>query len=378
MSKFNSVSEVLGHSKTKEEVLQEIRSNITVYPIFLDLKKEYQEQFVQFCMGVRGVKMTYDSFFKYVFDAEKHPERLSEMLSVIIGRRLKVKRALPLEHMRISEKGSLLILDIIVEFESGELADVEIQKVGYSFPGQRACCYASDMVMRQYEREKSSRGEKFTYKDLKKVYTIVFIENSSSDFWRQPEHYVHRGRVEFDTGIELELLQEFYFIPLDIFFAIKHNESEVVIKDDLEAWLYFLGSDRPEDILKLVNSRPRFAELYQDICKFRYHPEVAIMMFSEALRKLDENTVQYMIEEQKKELELLKKEVEEQRKVAEEERKQAEEQRKQAEEQRKKAEEQKKQAEEQKKQVEEQKKQLAEKDKKIEELEKLLVEKSGK
>lgn len=301
--KYNDISMVLGESKTREEVLQEIRSNKKVYPIFLDLKKEYQENFIQFCMGVRGVKMTYDTFFKHIFDAEKHPERLSEMLSAIIGRKLKVKRALPLEHMQISDKGSTLILDIAIEFESGELADVEIQKVGFLFPGQRASCYSSDMVMRQYEREKSLRGVEFTYKDLKKVYTIVMIEDSGEEFRKFPEHYIHCGKVKFDTDIEMEFLEEYYFIPLDIFFDFKHNKSENTIDDDLDAWLYFLGSDKPEDILNVVNSRPRFIELYRDICEFRQHPEVAIMMFSEALRRLDENTVQYMIDQQKRKLE---------------------------------------------------------------------------
>lgn len=125
--RLNNLSNVLGQEKSREEVLQEIKSNIAVYPIFLDLKRDYQEQFIEFCMGIRGVKMTYDNFFKYIFNAEVHPERLSRMLSAILGRPLKVKRALPVEHMRITEKGSLLILDIIVEFDTGELADVEIQ-----------------------------------------------------------------------------------------------------------------------------------------------------------------------------------------------------------------------------------------------------------
>lgn len=83
---LNNVSNVLGKEKSREEVLQEIKSNIAVYPIFLDLKRDYQEQFIEFCMGIRGVKMTYDNFFKYIFNAEVHPERLSRMLSAILGR----------------------------------------------------------------------------------------------------------------------------------------------------------------------------------------------------------------------------------------------------------------------------------------------------
>ena len=82
---------IFGDEKSREEVMQEIRKNPIVYSKFLDLKQVFQEQFVQFCMGVRGMKMTYDTFFKHVFNAEVHPERLSKMLSAIIGRPLVVK-----------------------------------------------------------------------------------------------------------------------------------------------------------------------------------------------------------------------------------------------------------------------------------------------
>lgn len=141
----------------------------------------------------------------------------------------------------------------------------------------------------------------------------------------------------------MEMLQEFYFFPLDIFFSIKHNNDKETIESELEAWLYFLGSDRAEDIMKLINTYPEFIELYKDICQFRCQPEVAIMMFSEALRKLDENTVKYMIEEQKKEIEenkkLIKEQAEEIREQKEEIREQAEEIKEQAEEIREQAEE---------------------------------------
>lgn len=155
--------EIFPDRKSREEVLWNIERNPIVYSRYLDLNEDFQEKFVQFCMGVRGVQMTYDPFFKYIFDAEIHPERLSDMLSHIIGRPLKVKRALPAEHRRISAKGSLLIMDLLVEFETGEIADVEIQKTGYLFPGQRASCYASDMVMRQYERVRSERKDNFSF-----------------------------------------------------------------------------------------------------------------------------------------------------------------------------------------------------------------------
>ena len=54
---------------------------------------------------------------------------------------------------------------------------------------------------------------KFSYGELKKVYTVVLIEESTSLYWKHPSEYIHRGRQTFDTGLELDLLQEFILIP---------------------------------------------------------------------------------------------------------------------------------------------------------------------
>lgn len=298
--KQNILPTALGDPKTRQEVMDEIKKSSSTYHAFMRLKPEFQDEFIEFCMGVRGMKMTYDTFFKHVFDAEVHPERLSAFLSKVIGRPLKIKRALGNAHRRISEKASLVILDLIVEFSTGELADVEIQKFGYLFPGERASCYAADMMMRQYEREKNRKGNKFNYKDLKKIYTIVIMENSSAEFKAFPDSYIHRGEWKFDTGLKMNLLQEFYFIPLDIFLETKDNKSKNTIRNELEAWLYFIGSDKPEHICKVLQRYPKFEELYRDIEYFRYHPEEAINMFSEALRIMDENTATYMIAEKER------------------------------------------------------------------------------
>lgn len=304
----STLPEVMGGARSREEVLADIRRNPVTYTKFKELDEEFQEKLMEFCMGVRGVMMTYDSFFKHIFDAEVHPERLEDFLSSVLGASVKVKRTLRNEHRQISEKGSLVLTDIIVEFETGELADVEIQKWGYLFPGERASCYSSDMLMRQYERVRSSRGEDFNYKDLKRVYTIVIMENSSREFKKLPR-YLHKGTWKFNTGLKLNLLQEFCFIPLDIFFKLKDNKKKKVIRNELEAWLYFIGSDKVEDIRRVIQKFPKFEEMYRDIGVFRYHPEEAVQMFSDALRILDENTVNYMIEEFKAEIAGLKREL---------------------------------------------------------------------
>lgn len=63
--------------------------------------------------------------------------------------------------------------------------------------------------------------------------------------------------------------------------------------------MYFLGSDNPSDILRILQNYPFFQELYQDIMHFRFQPKELISMYSEALRIMDENTVKFMIDELK-------------------------------------------------------------------------------
>ena len=86
------------------------------------------------------------------------------------------------------------------------------------------------------------------------------------------------------------------YIPLDIFLQRPHNELT-----ELEAWLYFLGSDNPVHIQQIIEKYPFFRELYQDIINLRYHPKELISMYSEALFVADQNTIKLMIDELKQE-----------------------------------------------------------------------------
>ena len=56
-----------------------------------------------------------------------------------------------------------------------------------------------------------------------------------------------------DAGLELDLLQEFCFVPLDIFQQIYHNKG---IRDRRDAWLVFLSMEEPEAILDLLECCP--------------------------------------------------------------------------------------------------------------------------
>lgn len=54
--------------------------------------------------------------------------------------------------------------------------------------------------------------------------------------------------------------------------------------------------------MEVIRAYPEFRELYQEVFLFRSQKKELISMYSEALLILDANTVQYMVEEQKKEI----------------------------------------------------------------------------
>lgn len=295
--------------RTREEIRSEINSNDILRQIFSGWNYDAQETFLNFCTGVRGAKLLYDSFFKEIMNPDVVPERLEELLSLILDNEVKIVKVLPNEAVNITDNRSLLVMDIVVELDDGSIANVEVQKVGYAFPGQRCACYSSDLLLRQYKRikgEKADSSEKFSYRDMKRVYTIVFFEKSTKIFHQYPNEYIHRAKQKTDTGLEIELLQEFVFIPLDIFREIQHNRG---ITDKLEAWLTLLSMDEPDSIIQLIQLYPEFRGIYEDVYRLCRDIEKVMGMFSEELLELDRNTVEYMIDEMQNAIDALRRQM---------------------------------------------------------------------
>lgn len=254
----------------------------------------------------------YDAFFKEIMNPDAAPERLEELLSLLLKTKVKILKVLPNDSSRIAAENSLLILDIIVELGDGSIANVEAQRIGYNFPGQRCACYSSDLLLRQYKRVRGEKGKSFSYRDIKKVYTIVFFEKSTPEFHKFPAVYLHRSKQTTDTGIQIDLLQEYVFIALDIFRKKIDNKSEN-IKNKLEAWLVFLSMDEPEMILHLIECYPEFKLLYQEVYEMCRNMECMMRIFSKELEILDRNTVQYMIDEMQEQIDEQKEQIDEQK-----------------------------------------------------------------
>lgn len=149
----------------------------------------------------------------------------------------------------------------------------------------------------------------FSYKHIQNAYTIIFFERSTKEFHQFPGEYLHYFTQKSNTGLELNLLQQYYFVPLDIF---RKNIQNKGIQTKLDAWLTFLTSDEPEMILELIQNFPEFKPLYEDIYELCRNVEGVMNMFSKELRELDRNTVQYMIDVMQEEIDASKKKLEEQ------------------------------------------------------------------
>ena len=303
--------------REREDIKQEVYENPKLLEKYREWDEEQQEEFLDYCTGVKGVKILYDAFFKEIMNPENTPERLNELLSLLLGQSVTIKRVLPGDSTRLADEQSLLIMDILVELADTSLANVEVQKIGYSFPGQRSACYSSDLLLRQYKRVKGEKKKAFSYKDIKSVYTIVFFETSIKEFHEYSQNYIHKFKQQSDTGLELELLQKYVFIPLDIFRGIYHNNVKSNGKNSAnrrwnktEAWLTFLSTDEPEIIIELIRRYPEFKEMYEEIYVMCQNVEKVMEMFSKELIQLDRNTVQYMIDEMQDTIDVQKEELE--------------------------------------------------------------------
>ena len=146
---------------SREFIESYLESDPVLYISYRRMTSPYRERLLDFLRGAKTLPLTYDPFFKTVFDPVLHPERLSGLISSLLGIPVKVKDVLPAED-RMLDGESLLIMDVLVELEDGSLTNVEIQKIPYAFPAERMSCYSSDLVMRQYARAKSLRGKDFS------------------------------------------------------------------------------------------------------------------------------------------------------------------------------------------------------------------------
>ena len=284
---------IFGNPKPRTAIINEINSDPALRKLFDSFSKHDQERIMCFLEGSASLQILEDSFFQHVFRPDTAPERIESLLSAVLGQKVRIVSPLPRDGSQITDEGSQVVMDIIVKLEDGSITAVEMQRIGYKFPGERTNCYLADMTMRQYNATRSERGKDFSYKDMRPIRLIVIMDESSSEFKSVRPEYIHSRNVSYSGGAQISDLEKVTYISLDTYRETAQNE----INTALDSWLTFFSFEDTDHVLNLVDSFPEFLPLYEDIAEFRKHPEEVLGMFSEALKIMDRNTTKYMFEE---------------------------------------------------------------------------------
>ena len=282
---------------SRAEVFQYLQSHGQLWDCFNRMPKASRELLIGFFLGQNGLPVTYDTVFQKIFEPEIHPDRLEALLSALFGRKVQIIEILPREGTQLTEKGSFVIMDVLVILEDKTYANLKMQKIGYEFPIERNDCYGADIIIRQYTRLKARHGDNFTFKHLKMVFCIILMEQSPAAFKEHPSEYRHHRYIQFDTGIMEGHtgLHEDIILCLDIFQQNVHNVN--TSSNSLDVWLTFLSATDTDTIMNLITEFPEFLPVYQEIAEFATDPEVLMTMFSQELYIMDRNMERLMVTE---------------------------------------------------------------------------------
>ena len=303
--------------------------------------KGWADRFNDYISRKKTLPLLYDPFFKKLFNGDEHRQRLSRLVSSIIGQEVTVIDILPSESSSFED--SFIIMDMIVRLSDGSIANIEVQKIASLFPGERLSCYSADAIMRQYHRLSSATstarynddisqdsdsistlGHKtFSYKDMKNVHTIVLFENSNSNLINSdnPELYFHVGTTTFNTHINFPLLQKYHMISLDTFRKYRYSDiikgnidikkcdydedvyekplTDQMLRDRL-AFMSLFVTETVDEAIAIQNIFPELSEIFDEMNEYLARPEEVLGMFSEALRILNHNTAVLMVDEYRK------------------------------------------------------------------------------
>ena len=309
---------------------------------YLKSNEEWIGRYENFLKGKKSLPLLYDPFFKKIFNPVERRDRLSELVSCLLGQKVTVLEVFPNEDSQFL--GVMIIMDMVVMMSDGSIANIEIQKISYDFQAERISCYSADLVLRQYKmitgnREIGGAGSdggsmkgssKPSYKDMRPVHTIILFENSSSSLISEVDKalYFHVGKTKFNTGIKIKLLQDYVLVSLDTFKKYRYSDirkgrievtkydydrtqySEKQVTDKMKLdrlkYLSLFVAETPVEIDRLIEIFPDLKSVRQDINEYLERPREVLNMFSEALRILDRNTAELMVDRMKDEMDELK------------------------------------------------------------------------
>ncbi len=163
--------------RTRGEIMAIIEDSERLKRMFYHWTEEQRQEFLDFCTGVRGVKTMYDFISKEVLNPEYNPERVDELLSLLLKQKVRVVEVLPNDSTRIADETSLVIMDIVVQLKDGSIANLEIQKIGYKFPGGSGAHATLPTCCSGNIRESAASGRKSLFTKISNKYLQSYYSN---------------------------------------------------------------------------------------------------------------------------------------------------------------------------------------------------------
>ncbi len=215
----------------------------------------------------KDINVLNDYFMRYMFAKEGHERILKNLINSV---RLDYNQE-PFEEVKvlntfnlkeaINDKQSIApkvgrCLDVRAVTKSGETVLIEIQRIGNQSFVYRSLYYWSKAYVANLRNNEK-------YNDLKQVIVINILDfNLLKDINKEHSCYVIK---ELETNHILTNHLEMHFLELQ-----KYLSSNSNLKDELDAWFYFLTSkEKMEDIMEiLVKKNPIMKEVYDEYNKF--------------------------------------------------------------------------------------------------------------
>ena len=201
-----------------------------------------------------------DYFMRYMFAKEGHEGILKNLINSV---RLDYNQE-PFEEVKVLNTFNLKetindkqsIVDVRAVTKTGETVLIEIQRIGNQSFVYRSLYYWSKAYVANLRNNEK-------YNDLKQVIVINILDfNLLKDINKEHSCYVIK---ELETNHILTNHLEMHFLELQ-----KYLSSNSNLKDELDAWFYFLTSkEKMEDIMEiLVKKNPIMKEVYDEYNKF--------------------------------------------------------------------------------------------------------------
>lgn len=240
-----------------EGLIHRIQRDRELSRLWSRLSAEHKQQILEIEAGDRIPNLLSDTVFKTIFDPDTQGNRLSDLLSCILGKKVKVLHSLNREGLHDSLYSKGIILDLVVQFEDQSIGHVEIQRYGVKMPPQRAVSYSAELIRRQYAAGRETSRKEIDYSVVMPVYSIIIMENSTEEF-SHSSYYHHSFSQRSNTDVSIDLLQYYDYICMDKFKKQKPHTA-----GELEKWLEFLSIQNVEEMLHFLCKNKSFQPLYE-------------------------------------------------------------------------------------------------------------------